>query len=82
MGYKIKIGVRGRKTSKIFVKNELGNWYTYNWRTSIDAIILDEKDQKDICKILSINDSDIQKLFIEKFNRESDGLNIIKIVRI
>jgi len=41
MGYKIKIGVRGRKTSKIFVKNELSNWYTYNWRTSIDGFELE-----------------------------------------
>jgi hypothetical protein len=82
MEYEVKFELRGIKTCKIFSKNELGNWYTYNWRTSIHTIILDEKDQKDIGRILSINDNDIQKLFIEKFNRESGGLNIIKIVRI
>lgn len=82
MEYEVKFELGGVKTCKIFTKNESGNWYSSNWVNNIYSIILDEKDQKDIGRILSITDTDIRRILVDRFNRESNGLNIIDIVRI
>ncbi len=82
MEYEVKFELRGVKTRKIFSKNELGNWYSSNWVNNIYSIILDEKDQKDIGRILSITDTDIRRILVDRFNKKSNGLNIIDIVRI